>query len=107
RGVLVGGDPRLRGDPAEPLPPAVRMRTHGGLVGAHPRAEAPGPPDPPHGRLRRAYAEAAARRVIDSSRSLNFCGLPVTVIGNASANRTWRGTLKRATRARQNSRTAS
>ena len=47
RRVLVGGRARLRGDPAGAVHADVRLRAHRRLVGAHPRAEARGPADPP------------------------------------------------------------
>ena len=49
RRVLVGGDARSGRSDAGPVHADVHVRTRGGLVGAHPRAEARGQADPPDG----------------------------------------------------------
>ena len=61
RRVLVGGDPRPGRRPVAAVHPDVRLRAHGRLGGAHPRAEARGPADPPDGEVRRPAAPAAER----------------------------------------------
>ena len=55
--------------PARALHADVRLRAHGRLVGAHPRAEARGPADPPDGDLRRPAAAAGFRRAAPRGRS--------------------------------------
>ena len=61
RRVLVRRGARLRRRPARPVHAAVLLRPHGRLVGAHPRAEARGAPDPPDGEVRRPPAAPAPR----------------------------------------------
>jgi len=58
---------------------------------AHRRAPAP-PAREPYA-LFTAAASSNPSRAIASSRILNFCTFPVTVIGKASVNTTYRGTL--------------
>ena len=53
RRVLVGRRARPRRRPARPLHAPVHLRAHGRLGGAHPRAEARGPADPPDREVRR------------------------------------------------------
>ncbi len=53
RRVLVGRRPRPRGSAAGAVHLDVHLRAGGGLVGAHPRAEARRQADPPDGALRR------------------------------------------------------
>src|SRR5439155_25789992 len=60
-GVLGSRRARLRADPARPDARDVRLRACGGLVGAHPRAEAPRPPRSSLGALHRPAASHARR----------------------------------------------
>ena len=63
RRVLLGDRARRRRDPAAARTRDVRVLAGGRLVGAHPRAEAHGPPLPAVGALRRAGRAVAADRV--------------------------------------------
>ena len=69
RRVLVGGRARHRRGPAGALHADVHLRARGRLVGAHPRAEARGPADPPDGEVRRPAAAAARRTCSRRQRS--------------------------------------
>ena len=61
RRVLVGRRARLRRGSARAVHADVHLRADRRLVGAHPRAEARGTPDPPDRQVRRAAAAAAVR----------------------------------------------
>ena len=63
RRVLGRGRARAGGDPAGDVPADVRLRASRRLVGAHHRAEAHRPADPPVGALRRPAAHHAAETV--------------------------------------------
>ena len=62
RRVLVGGDPRPGRRPGAALHPDVRLRAHGRMGGAHPRAEARGPAHPPDGEVRRTRRRVRSAR---------------------------------------------
>ena len=62
RRVLVGGRPRRRRRPAAARAGDVRVLAHRGLVGAHPRAEAPEPARAAVRAVRRAGARGRSRR---------------------------------------------